>query len=95
MHEAGGRPVRLSETELARQRTDIGMVFQRFNLFPHLTALGNVMIGLTEVRRRSRAEARAVAETMLSASGWRIDGTSSRRSCRAASSSGSRSPGPS
>ena len=40
----------LPERQLARQRTDIGMVFQRFNLFPHLTALGNVMIGLTEVR---------------------------------------------
>jgi polar amino acid transport system ATP-binding protein len=41
------------------------MVFQRFNLFPHLTALGNVMIGLTEVRKVSKAEARAHAETML------------------------------
>ena len=47
--------------QLADQRTDIGMVFQRFNLFPHLTALGNVMLGLTEVRKRSEAEARAVA----------------------------------
>jgi ABC-type polar amino acid transport system ATPase subunit len=61
----GGRTARLSEGSLARQRSDIGMVFQRFNLFPHLTALGNVMIGLTEVRRRPRAEARAIAETML------------------------------
>src|SRR6185369_13558321 len=56
---------RLSEAELARQRTDIGMVFQRFNLFPHLTALGNVMIGLTEVRRTPRAEATEIARTML------------------------------
>jgi ABC-type polar amino acid transport system ATPase subunit len=56
---------RLSESELARQRTDIGMVFQRFNLFPHLTALGNVMLGLTEVRKLPAAEARRVAETML------------------------------
>ena len=61
----GGRPVPLSEAILARQRTDIGMVFQRFNLFPHLTALGNVMIGLTEVRGVARAEAHSVAETML------------------------------
>ena len=61
----GGRFVRLPEAELARQRTDIGMVFQRFNLFPHLTALGNVMIGLTEVRKVSKAEARSHAETML------------------------------
>jgi polar amino acid transport system ATP-binding protein len=40
------------------------MVFQRFNLFPHLTALGNVMLGLTEVRPAA-AEARRIAETML------------------------------
>ena len=33
------------------------MVFQRFNLFPHLTALSNVMLGLTEVRGKSRKEA--------------------------------------
>jgi polar amino acid transport system ATP-binding protein len=61
----GGRAVPLPERELARQRTDVGMVFQRFNLFPHLTALGNVMLGLTEVRRRSKAEAREVASAML------------------------------
>jgi polar amino acid transport system ATP-binding protein len=61
----GGRTGRLSEGTLARQRTDVGMVFQRFNLFPHLTALGNVMIGLTEVRRTPKTEARAIAETML------------------------------
>ncbi len=61
----GGRLAPLSEGELARQRADIGMVFQRFNLFPHLSALGNVMIGLTEVRRLPRVEARRIAETML------------------------------
>jgi polar amino acid transport system ATP-binding protein len=60
-----GRPVSLPERVLARQRSEIGMVFQRFNLFPHLTALGNVMIGLTEVRRRPRSEAREIAEGML------------------------------
>jgi polar amino acid transport system ATP-binding protein len=61
----GGRPVPLSEPALARQRTEIGMVFQRFNLFPHLSALGNVMIGLTEVRRVPAPEAQAVADRML------------------------------
>ncbi len=61
----GGRPVPLGEATLARQRTDIGMVFQKFNLFPHLTALGNVMIGLTEVRGVARAEAQSIAATML------------------------------
>ena len=61
----GGRLVPLAEGELARHRADIGMVFQRFNLFPHLSALGNVMIGLTEVRRVPKAEARRIGETML------------------------------
>jgi polar amino acid transport system ATP-binding protein len=50
---------------LARERSNIGMVFQRFNLFPHLTALGNVTIGLTEVRGKSPAEARNIAKNML------------------------------
>jgi ABC-type polar amino acid transport system ATPase subunit len=61
----GGRTESLSERQLARQRSEIGMVFQRFNLFPHLTALGNVMIGLTEVRGRGRAEATEIAAAML------------------------------
>jgi len=65
VRESRGRLVSLPERVLAHQRRDIGMVFQRFNLFPHLTALGNVMIGLTEVRDRPRAEARETAETML------------------------------
>jgi ABC-type polar amino acid transport system ATPase subunit len=61
----GARPGRLPERDLARQRSDIGMVFQRFNLFPHMTALQNVMVGLTEVRRRPKAEARDTAADML------------------------------
>ena len=65
VREAGGRTVRLPERELAGQRSDIGMVFQRFNMFPHLTALHNVMLGLTEVRRRPKAEARDTAADML------------------------------
>jgi ABC-type polar amino acid transport system ATPase subunit len=65
VRQSGSRSVRLPERLLAGQRSDIGMVFQRFNLFPHMTALGNVMIGLTEVRRRSKVDARAVAGAML------------------------------
>ena len=65
VRQQGERTVRLAERELARQRSDIGMVFQRFNLFPHLTALQNVMIGLTEVRRRPKAAAREIAADML------------------------------
>jgi len=65
VRRAGARTVRLPERELAGQRSDIGMVFQRFNLFPHLTALGNVMLGLTEVRHRSKADASKIAGAML------------------------------
>jgi polar amino acid transport system ATP-binding protein len=45
-----GTDRRRSESELAGIRADIGMVFQMFNLFPHLTAAENVMLGLTKVR---------------------------------------------
>jgi polar amino acid transport system ATP-binding protein len=60
-----GRRRRRSERELARIRADIGMVFQLFNLFPHLTALGNVALGLRKVRGLSRAEAARVATRWL------------------------------
>jgi polar amino acid transport system ATP-binding protein len=62
---SGGRRQRLSGRALARQRARIGMVFQSYNLFPHLTALRNVMLGLTKVRRMSKDEARAIAERWL------------------------------
>jgi ABC-type polar amino acid transport system ATPase subunit len=44
---------------------EIGMVFQRFNLFQNMTALQNVMCGLVEVRRQPKAEARAAALEFL------------------------------
>ena len=65
VRQSGSRNIRLPERELAGQRSDIGMVFQRFNLFPHLTALGNVMLGLTEVRHRSKPEASQIAGDIL------------------------------
>ncbi|TIS06370.1 MAG: amino acid ABC transporter ATP-binding protein, partial [Mesorhizobium sp.] len=46
-------------------RAETGMVFQGFNLFPHLTAAGNIMLGLTKVRGKSSAEARSIAEHWL------------------------------
>ncbi|WP_216077582.1 amino acid ABC transporter ATP-binding protein [Isoptericola sediminis] len=52
-----GKLYELSERRIARRRADIGMVFQRFNLFPHRTALENVMEGPVVVRRRARTEA--------------------------------------
>ena len=56
---------RRSDRELARIRADIGMVFQLFNLFPHLTARENVMLGLRKVRGRSAADAKRIAEQWL------------------------------
>jgi len=63
---ANGRRHRLGDRELSRQRSMTGMVFQSFNLFPHLTAAGNVMLGLRKVLKLPRAEARAIAEKWLS-----------------------------
>ncbi len=49
----GGTRIRQSETELNLLRQDIGMVFQQFNLFPHLSALANIMEAPLQVRRES------------------------------------------
>jgi polar amino acid transport system ATP-binding protein len=61
----GGKVIGRRESELALVRQRIGMVFQQFNLFPHMTALGNVMEGLRTVRRMSKSDARARAEKEL------------------------------
>jgi len=53
------------ERELARMRAETGMVFQMFNLFPHLTAAENVMLGLVKVRGKPRREAREIAARWL------------------------------
>jgi polar amino acid transport system ATP-binding protein len=57
--------VRDSARELARQRRDIGMVFQRFNLFPHMTALENVIEAPVHVLKVSRNEAVQQAQRLL------------------------------
>ncbi|MBC9937537.1 MULTISPECIES: amino acid ABC transporter ATP-binding protein [unclassified Leucobacter] len=63
--DRGKRLHHLPERKLAVQRRDIGMVFQKFNLFPHLTALENVVVGLTEVQGAKKAEARERSYEML------------------------------
>ncbi len=57
--QAGGVLYELKEKETARARADIGMVFQRFNLFPHMTVLANVCEAPVRVRGEARS---AVAE---------------------------------
>ncbi len=63
--QVGGRLHRLPEPEIARQRRATGMVFQRFNLFPHMTALANVMEGPVHVLRQTRPDAEAQARALL------------------------------
>ncbi|MFE2726881.1 amino acid ABC transporter ATP-binding protein [Kitasatospora sp. NPDC059327] len=63
--EKGGRLHELRAREVAAQRRDIGMVFQRFNLFPHRTALENVIEAPTRVKRMPKARAREQAMDLL------------------------------
>lgn len=56
---------RLSENAVSAQRARIGMVFQSFNLFPHMTAEENVMLGLVRVQGKPKAQAREIAATWL------------------------------
>ena len=61
----GGIDITHPDCDLDLVRRDIGMVFQQFNLFPHLTALGNVTMAQRKVLKRSEAEATDVAMAML------------------------------
>jgi polar amino acid transport system ATP-binding protein len=63
--EKNGRLHELHERDVCRQRAAIGMVFQRFNLFPHLTVLENVIEAPIRVRREARAAAIGRAEALL------------------------------
>ena len=62
----GGRPRRAwPEARAAKVREQVGLVFQSFNLFPHRTALANVMMGPLHVRRMAKARARELAAGLL------------------------------
>jgi len=63
--EHGDKLYEMREREVAAQRREIGMVFQRFNLFPHMTALENVMEAPIRVRRETKAAARDRATRLL------------------------------
>lgn len=55
----------LDDAQIARQRRSIGMVFQRFNLFPHLTVTENIIEGPVQVLKENRNEARDRAHALL------------------------------
>jgi polar amino acid transport system ATP-binding protein len=61
----GGKMHEMTEREVARQRARIGMVFQNFNLFPHLTVLGNLLEAPRQILGRSRREAEEKARALL------------------------------
>ncbi|NHC44558.1 amino acid ABC transporter ATP-binding protein [Motilibacter aurantiacus] len=63
--EVDGRPLPQEGKELARLRSDVGMVFQSFNLFPHKTVLQNVTLGPVKVRRRKQEEAERRGRELL------------------------------
>jgi polar amino acid transport system ATP-binding protein len=63
--EAGGKLYELRENEVARKRSEIGMVFQHFNLFPHMTALENVTLAPIRVKDVPRGDARHRGQQLL------------------------------
>ena len=61
----GGHERPMADRELARMRTRFGMVFQQFNLWPHLTVLGNLVESPIHVQQRARDEVTAEADALL------------------------------
>ncbi|PSL37387.1 amino acid ABC transporter ATP-binding protein (PAAT family) [Labedella gwakjiensis] len=62
---ARGKRVELSARELARQRSNIGFVFQHFNLFPHMSVLENIWHAVVEVKKEKKVDAIARARELL------------------------------
>lgn len=63
--EDGGKRRRLSNKEITHDRALTGMVFQSFNLFPHLTAVENITLALKKVHKKSKSEASEIAHHWL------------------------------
>jgi polar amino acid transport system ATP-binding protein len=67
----GGRLYELREREISAKRAEIGMVFQQFNLFPHMSVLDNVIEAPTRVKKMPRDQAMVLAEQLLDQTGMR------------------------
>jgi polar amino acid transport system ATP-binding protein len=63
--QRGDKLHELHDAEIAHKRAEIGMVFQRFNLFPHMTALDNIIEAPVLLKRKPKREARADAAALL------------------------------
>jgi polar amino acid transport system ATP-binding protein len=63
--QRGNKVYELHDKDVARKRSEIGMVFQRFNLFPHMTAIQNVMVGPITVKGENRVDVRERAQKLL------------------------------
>lgn len=63
--ERNGKRVALRDAEIARQQRDLGMVFQNFNLFPHISVIRNIMLGPVKILGRPGEEVRAEARALL------------------------------
>jgi len=63
--QRGNKLYELPDSEVCKKRSEIGMVFQRFNLFPHMTALENIMEAPLLVKKESRTTAEAGARKLL------------------------------
>ena len=62
----GGKRVKLRNSEITKNRSLTGMVFQSFNLFPHLTAADNITLALRKVQNKSKSDSLEIAKHWLS-----------------------------
>ena len=87
----GGRLVPVSERHLREHRAEVGMVFQQFNLFPHMTVLDNLIEAPMSVRHLGKGAAIDIADELLRKVGLLRQRGQYRRDCQAVSSNASRS----